>query len=179
MTQAQTCGGCPCPPRPPHRVRLGHRPRRPVISLALRLAAVDGLQRRADTSEVARKAHQRAAAGAVFEGWPTPPPVRMPWPDRLKVAVSAYRAYQSALAEYRVRPEPEIGENARPPQGLLLPVTYDRLVHELSGLATREGKESCEFTVITAQDRFRSAEEARAWGANRAWAPRTGQPVEL
>lgn len=45
--------------------------------------------------------------------------------------------------------------------------------------AAREGKETCEFTVITGQGRFRSVEEARAWGADQAWDPRTGQPVEL
>jgi hypothetical protein len=45
--------------------------------------------------------------------------------------------------------------------------------------AGREGKESCEFTVIIAQGRFHNAEEAREWGANKAWDPRTGKPVEL
>ncbi|MFC4506105.1 MULTISPECIES: hypothetical protein [Streptomyces] len=105
-----------------------------IISLAMRLDAVDSLQQRADASEAARKAHQLANAGAVFEGRPAPPPVRMPWPDLLREAVVIYRTHQSALAEYRVRPQPTLGEDARPPQGLLLPVMYDRLVHDLFGL---------------------------------------------
>lgn len=58
----------------------------------------------------------------------------MPWPDQLHEAVSAYRTRQGALREYRARPQPELGEDARPPQGLLLPVSYDRLVHEMFGL---------------------------------------------
>ncbi|WP_333745819.1 hypothetical protein [Streptomyces sp. IBSBF 2950] len=45
--------------------------------------------------------------------------------------------------------------------------------------AAEEGKETCEFTVTIAQDRFRSVEEAREWGANQAWDPRTGKPIEL
>lgn len=111
----------------------------PIISLALRLDTVDSLQQRADASEVARKAHQLANADAVFEGRPAPPPVRMPWPDRLHEAVDTYRTHHSALAEYRARPQPTalgtaLGEDARPPQGLLLPVMYDRLVHDLFGL---------------------------------------------
>ncbi|MGW0949876.1 hypothetical protein ACWD4O_46160 [Streptomyces sp. NPDC002623] len=106
----------------------------PIISLALRLDAVDSLQERADVSEAARKAHQKANARAVFEGQPAPPPVRMPWPDRLHDAVATYLAHQRALAEYHARSQPELGEDARPPQGLLLPVTYDRLVYGLFGL---------------------------------------------
>ncbi|MFD9138720.1 hypothetical protein ACFVZA_41290 [Streptomyces bottropensis] len=106
----------------------------PIIALALRLDAVPSLQKRADESDTARKAHQRAVNGAVFHGRPAPPPVVMPWPDRLHRAVSAYRAHQRALEEYRDRPQPALGEEAPPPQGLLLPVSYDRLVHELFGL---------------------------------------------
>ncbi|MBZ9643175.1 hypothetical protein [Streptomyces sp. PSKA30] len=106
----------------------------PIISLALRLDAVPDLQQRADASEVARKAHQHATARAAFEGRPAPPPVRMPWPDRLHNAVATYHTHQNALAEYRTRPQPALGEDARPPQGLLPPVTYDRLVHDLFGL---------------------------------------------
>lgn len=105
-----------------------------IIGLALRLASVDDLQQRADESEAARKAHQRAVNGAVFEGQPVPPPVRMPWPTRLHDAVRNYRAHQRASQEYQTRPLPELGEDARPPHGLLLPVSYDRLVHELFGL---------------------------------------------
>jgi hypothetical protein len=45
--------------------------------------------------------------------------------------------------------------------------------------AGSEGKKTCEFTVTIAQDRFRSVEEAREWGANQAWDPWTGKPVEL
>ncbi|MEU4655203.1 hypothetical protein AB0G32_14905 [Streptomyces sp. NPDC023723] len=45
--------------------------------------------------------------------------------------------------------------------------------------AAREGKKTCAFTVTTAQDRFRNTEEARAWGADKAWDPWTGKPVEL
>ncbi|MFF4019685.1 hypothetical protein [Streptomyces sp. NPDC001843] len=107
----------------------------PIISLALRLDAVNDLQQRADASEAARKAHQLVNAGTVFEGRPAPPPVRMPWPDRLHEAVATYRTHQNALAEYRARPQPAVlGEEARPPEGILLPVTYDRLVHDLFGL---------------------------------------------
>lgn len=39
--------------------------------------------------------------------------------------------------------------------------------------AGREGKKTI------AQVRFRSVEEAREWGANQAWDPWTGKPVEL
>lgn len=106
----------------------------PIISLALRLEAVEGLQQRADASEVARKAHRLANADTVFEGRPTPPPVRMPWPDRLHAAVGAYRTHQAALASYLARPQATLGEDARPPHGLLLPVMYDRLVYGLFGL---------------------------------------------
>ncbi|MCX4432185.1 hypothetical protein [Streptomyces mirabilis] len=109
----------------------------PILSLALRLDAVDGLQRRADTSGAARKAHQIVNAGTVFEGRPAPPPVRMPWPDWLHAAAATYRTHQSALAEYRSRPttlSTALGEDTRPPQGLLLPVMYDRLVYDLFGL---------------------------------------------
>ncbi|MET9388521.1 hypothetical protein ABZY09_48115 [Streptomyces sp. NPDC002928] len=107
----------------------------PIISLALRLEAVPGLQRRADDSPAARQAHQRAANSAVFNGRPAPPPLRMPWPSRLHEAVETYQAHQRADQEYRTRPaNPGPGEDTRPPTGMLAPVAFDRLVHDLFGL---------------------------------------------
>ncbi|WP_210976135.1 hypothetical protein [Streptomyces sp. RM72] len=107
----------------------------PIISLALRLHAVSGLQQRADNSPAALAAYQRAANGAVFEGRPAPPPPRMPWPARLHEAVQTYRTHQQADREYRMRaaiPGPQ--EDTRPPAGLLAPVAFDRLVHDMFGL---------------------------------------------
>jgi hypothetical protein len=106
-----------------------------IISLALRLDTVPALQQRADDCPAAHKANQRAANGAVFEGLPAPPPVRMPWPSRLHDAVQAYRNHQQAVVEYRARPaNPDANEDTRPPTGMLAPAAYDRLVHELFGL---------------------------------------------
>lgn len=82
----------------------------------------------------ARKSHQHAASSAVFTGRPAPSPIQMPWPDRLHDAASAYRTHQSAFGSAGPRPQPAPGEDARPPLGLLLSVSYDRLVHELFGL---------------------------------------------
>ncbi|MFC9431913.1 hypothetical protein [Streptomyces sp. NPDC056987] len=42
-----------------------------------------------------------------------------------------------------------------------------------------EGKKTCEIEVVTAQDRFRTVEEAREWGATRAFDPWTGRQIEL
>ncbi|MGW1728905.1 hypothetical protein ACWCQK_39330 [Streptomyces sp. NPDC002306] len=94
-----------------------------------------GLQQRADDPPAARQAHQRTANSAVFNGRPALPPLRMPWPSRLHEAVETYRTHQRADQEYRARPaDPGPGEDTRPPTGVLAPVTFDGLVHDLFGL---------------------------------------------
>ncbi|MGW6361628.1 hypothetical protein ACWFR5_42285 [Streptomyces sp. NPDC055092] len=49
--------------------------------------------------------------------------------------MQTYQAHQRADQEYRARPaNPGPGEDTRPPTGMLSPVTFDRLVHDLFGL---------------------------------------------
>ncbi|MET9646264.1 hypothetical protein [Streptomyces syringium] len=102
-----------------------------ITALAVRLNDVPDLQQRADRSAVAHKIHERAVNSAVYDGRPAPPPVSMPWRGRLNEAVHTLQAHREAAAH---RAQPDHQPPGPPPPGLLTPVGYSRLVHELFGL---------------------------------------------
>ncbi|MER7048909.1 hypothetical protein ABT391_29140 [Streptomyces jumonjinensis] len=102
-----------------------------ITALAERLSSIPSLQQRADRSPPAGKLNERAVNSAVYEGRPTPPPVQMPWPGRLKEAVTAY---QSHLRATRTAQKDSRPPQTPAPESPLTPFMLDRLLHELFGL---------------------------------------------
>ncbi|MGP4085573.1 hypothetical protein ACTWQJ_13360 [Streptomyces sp. KR55] len=104
-----------------------------IVTLARRLAAVPGLQQRADSCPKVTRANQVAVLHARRAGEPDPDPVRTAWPARLVEAVAAEEAHRAAEAEVQQCTE-EPCRHHHPRSAILTPVKYARLVHQMFSL---------------------------------------------
>ncbi|MGP4004452.1 hypothetical protein [Streptomyces sp. 8N706] len=105
-----------------------------IVALARRLAAVPGLQQRADTCPKVTRANQVAVLHARRAGEPDPVPVRTAWPARLVEVVAAeeaHRAAQAAMPQPAMDPGPDL---MAPKPAPLTSVRHSQLVHQMFSL---------------------------------------------
>ncbi|WP_190137840.1 hypothetical protein [Streptomyces longispororuber] len=110
-----------------------------IVALARRLAAVPGLQQRADRCPKVARANEVAVLHARRAGEADPAPIRTAWPTRLVHAVQAEQAHRTAEAEEERRvPSLEdvkdAGRPAPPDPARLTFAQQAHLIHEMFGL---------------------------------------------